>query len=83
MNRTTPNERHDEQQPIDDVPMRRSLRPLTCREPTRRQRQQWAEAERLSRERIWEPILGLPHPDGGDDMEPRPPSPVEDKYAGG
>ena len=74
---------NQEQQQIDDVPVSRRIRPLSCREPTRRQRQQWAEADRLSRQRVWGIVAELPYPADGDDIEPRPPSPVEDKYAGG
>lgn len=67
---------------IDDLPQRVRLRVLPRKWTRVEAGLDPAELERLSLQRLWRPILDLPVPAGGDDCEPRPPDPREDKYGG-
>ena len=73
---------HNNDQRIDDIPQRATLKVLTPVADRRRGSIDWVLAERLGRARLWEPILTLPVPKGGDDFYPPAIDPLEDKYSG-
>ena len=75
-------------EPIEGLPPHPAVQPEQPPEPTRHEALEdplpWAEAERLSRIRVWGVVALLPPSDEFDEgIEPKlPPHPDEDKYGG-
>ena len=70
--------RNDDDETIADLPVFPTIRVLRERSGPD---EDWHEAERLGRQRLWRPILDLPTLEGGDDFYPPATSDKLDAYS--